>query len=355
MNDVTLLWWTWIAAVSLQLALLMPAVLVFDRVLARLRWLTLQAALWIVVMVRLVWPPSLSTAFPPETVARMPDVSAFGVMPVSIASLPIEWLFAVWFAGVCVCGCWAIRRHRALCRLWTDGVESAPEAIASIARNAARRAGLIRAPRLVVHPVFTTPAVVGIVRPIVVLPRGLVRGHAGDDLACVLLHELAHIRRRDAIRAAAGQLLQVLYWFHPIAWAARARLDTLREIACDAEVVSTTSRDEYRRTLLRLARPLASAPHRVVPGLGLFEHRSDLLTRLSILERPGRPGPLTGRTAAAAVLAAGIVMMLAVDASTRAFDPDPSFGSDMQGCLRFRYAVFAALAREAAAEEVRSR
>jgi beta-lactamase regulating signal transducer with metallopeptidase domain len=204
-----------------------------------------------------------------------------------------------------------------------------------------------------VHADATGPAVVGIFRPVVVLPATLASPESGVDLRHALLHELAHIRRRDPLRALVCQSIQILYWYHPLVWAARVRLSTLREIACDARVIRATgAREEYRHTLLRLARPLAAA--RPAGTLGLFGRGSELLERLSILERPlPRRSPFRG-LAAVALVAACIVGTLAIDAATsiRVMVTDSEIDP---GCLRRRLAVYARLAEEAAAAQERER
>jgi hypothetical protein len=100
------------------------------------------------------------------------------------------------------------------------------------------------------------------------------------QLEHVLLHELAHLQRRDAWWSLACLAVQVAYWFHPIAWLACRRLAVLRECACDEAVARLLGADAsgYRRTLLELARPLMAKG--ASPGLGLFWSRSQLLERL---------------------------------------------------------------------------
>jgi beta-lactamase regulating signal transducer with metallopeptidase domain len=161
----------------------------------------------------------------------------------------------------------------------------------------------------------------------------------------VLLHELGHIKRRDPLVALVCLGLQILYWFHPLVWMVRVRLATLREIACDADVVALASRDEYRRTLLRLARPLAVN----MGGLGFFARRSELITRLMILERPVPPAlsPWLRRCATALLFAAVFGGAVAVDsAATKRPAPLDPEGLTLQGCLQLRYAVYAMMAEE---------
>ena len=57
-------------------------------------------------------------------------------------------------------------------------------------------------------------------------------------LEAVMLHELAHVRRHDALTQLLAQLVCAAYWVHPFVWWAARQMRTLREYACDDEVLS---------------------------------------------------------------------------------------------------------------------
>jgi TonB family protein len=81
------------------------------------------------------------------------------------------------------------------------------------------------------------PALVGIVRPVLLLPRGITEHLSQAQLEAVLEHELAHWRRRDNLTAAVHMLVEAVFWFHPLVWWISARLVEERERACDEAVV----------------------------------------------------------------------------------------------------------------------
>lgn len=81
------------------------------------------------------------------------------------------------------------------------------------------------------------PALVGIVRPVLLLPHGIAEQLSHAQLGAVLEHELAHWRRRDNVTAAAHMLVEGVFWFHPLVWWIGARLVEERERACDEAVV----------------------------------------------------------------------------------------------------------------------
>ncbi len=109
------------------------------------------------------------------------------------------------------------------------------------------------------------PMAVGLLAPRVVLPARLLAGGDEGALACVLRHEAAHLRRRDAWLAAAVQALTVVAWPLVPVWIAAARVRHLVELACDEAALAGADAAERRRyghALLDLAewRSLIVAP-----------------------------------------------------------------------------------------------
>jgi len=211
------------------------------------------------------------------------------------------------------------------------------------AATAARCAGLRRAPPTRLLPGDGSPCVVGLLRPVVYVPATFAARTRGDDRTSVLLHEYAHVLRRDPLCECATVLLQVVFWFHPAVWLVRRRLATLREQACDQRAVAALGGDVdcYRRALLRCAGQLL-APPRLQPNAWLGR-QPQLLARLAALQLA--PAPDQRRTRA---LGALLTALLAACAPMLA--PPPFLaGVDahaLPGCLLKRYAVFTALGAE---------
>jgi beta-lactamase regulating signal transducer with metallopeptidase domain len=116
-----------------------------------------------------------------------------------------------------------------------------------------------RTPRLVVGDPAVGPHVVGIVRPIIVIPPALV---ADPVLLCpALLHELAHVRRRDALARLVQLVAGAVFFCWPVVRLASRRLDLAREAACDAWAleISEVPRPAYARLLVRMAQLQAAA------------------------------------------------------------------------------------------------
>jgi beta-lactamase regulating signal transducer with metallopeptidase domain len=97
----------------------------------------------------------------------------------------------------------------------------------------ARCAGFSRLPPIVESRELPAPSTCGVLAATVVLPPGL-KAELGDEgLRFVLLHELAHVRRRDPLLALLERLVRIVWFLHPTAWLAGSQLARERERACD--------------------------------------------------------------------------------------------------------------------------
>jgi bla regulator protein BlaR1 len=86
-------------------------------------------------------------------------------------------------------------------------------------------------------PGLVEPGIVGIFRPVLLLPEGIEDRLDRTQLDAILAHELCHVRRRDNLTATIHMIVQAIFWFHPLVWWLGARLVDERERACDEEVL----------------------------------------------------------------------------------------------------------------------
>ena len=86
-------------------------------------------------------------------------------------------------------------------------------------------------------PGLLEPGVVGLFRPILLLPANIIQRLTPRQLEAILLHELCHVRRRDNLTSAVHMIVEAVFWFHPLVWWISARLVEERERACDEEVL----------------------------------------------------------------------------------------------------------------------
>ena len=121
----------------------------------------------------------------------------------------------------------------------------------------------------------TMPIVCGIWRPLIVMPADAAQW-SEERRRVVVLHELAHIKRRDCLTQSLAQLVCAAYWFNPIVWLAARRMRAERERACDDFVLAAGEKGpDYAAHLLDIAK---TAQHRrIAPLVGLAMARPSQL------------------------------------------------------------------------------
>src|SRR5262249_33842821 len=119
------------------------------------------------------------------------------------------------------------------------------------------------------------PAVVGLFRPAVILPRDW-RQWTNATRRAVLAHEFAHIRRKDLFVRCLARFAKCIFWFNPLVWWLSFKLSQLSEMACDAAAVGRTNDAVgYSRVLLDFAARLNQTGYRVaIHGLAMVDSSS---------------------------------------------------------------------------------
>ena len=141
--------------------------------------------------------------------ARSPAPATAHSVPAVLLSL---WLCG--FAAIALMRFRSWRRIRAVLRASTDTTMQATVSIR-------------------VSPGLLELGVVGVFRPVLLLPEGIVERLTPSELETVLAHELCHVRRRDNLFASVHMIAEAVFWFHPMIWWIGARLVEERERACD--------------------------------------------------------------------------------------------------------------------------
>lgn len=285
-------------------------------------------ALWTVVLLKFLVPvgPGASfslaslvadvTADAPAAAAEVVVVQApppgARLKPAAAPSTP--WgtlaLGAAWFGIALALTVRQVRRARAARRRALEAAP-APAWLADEVAGLAHRLGLRRKVALRVSDDDTSPYLVGMISPIIVIPAslaaaGVARQPAGTphDRAAhrraVLAHELAHVRRGDAALRLVQAAAATLFFFWPIVRLVNRRIDLAREQACDAWAVAVgpLSARDYARMLVEAARAQVHAP---VTSLALTRRGGQLRNRVDALCTRRAPGAGVGAAGALAV------------------------------------------------------
>jgi len=229
----------------------------------------LALGLTLPVTLMIVRQTTRQPADPPE-VASIPSStvhSAADVVPVDRVA-PVWTHAALWrdvretspyIALLYVCGAAAMlarllisvyggRRLRAACRPVAD------VGLLQVVARQSRRLGMRLAPTVCFCERVAVPVVLGVLRPMILLPASILTQLDPEQLAAVLTHELAHIRRCDHALLLVQRLIEALLFFHPAVWYLSRRVHHERESCCD-DLVLTAGGDRliYCLSLLRVA------------------------------------------------------------------------------------------------------
>lgn len=137
-------------------------------------------------------------------------------------------------------------------------------------------------PPIFLSRIAQVPMVAGLLKPCVILPEPLARSMSSQELEETLIHECAHIKRRDQWVLMLQHLAVVLFWPHPLIHYLNKQLGRAREELCDNYVLATSRPVGYAETLLRLAQVCLPAP-KCGLGLGVLRRGADLEDRIRCL------------------------------------------------------------------------
>jgi len=161
---------------------------------------------------------------------------------------PLSWqaaIFLCWLAGAAVMGVVLAGRAVAACRR-LHRVPAANNLMNDILLYCRKRMGIQGKVHLKVGPAGIRPAVCGLRRPVIVVPRNLAPTLGSRHLRDVLYHELAHVKRHDLWVNLAQNILQVLYFYNPLILIVNAAIRRLREEAADETVLETIGDPDHR-------------------------------------------------------------------------------------------------------------
>jgi beta-lactamase regulating signal transducer with metallopeptidase domain len=246
-----------------------------------------------------------------------PERSGHGVAKLadSIFRTLVPWVPPIWLLGVCLC------LGRLLCGWFlTERIKrrSAPITgdIERCITELARRIGVSRPVRLMEAALAHGPAVMGWLRPVILLPASAISGLSAPELRAILAHELAHIHRCDYLINLIQCMVEALLFYHPAVWWVSARIREEREKACD-DIAAVACED---RLLLARALHALEEMRAPFPAFAVAARDGDLLARIRRLVSHREPEVASPAWAAVLMVAlcAGLILTQAQVTSARA-------------------------------------
>ncbi|MEZ4238520.1 MAG: M56 family metallopeptidase, partial [Myxococcota bacterium] len=234
--------------------------------------------------------------------AATPTGPAALAAPAVVGATWPAWLVVSWGCGVALLG---TRMGLGLytTQRWRARSIPAPPAWAARFDALRERMGIDRAVALRLVPEGLGPMAVGLVRPVVLVPAGLLVQLPAEQLEAILLHELAHVRRLDWAVNLAQTVAETLLFHHPATWWLSSRIRHERELCCDA-LAARAVRDPllYARALTELD-ALRVLPLAVAANGG---HLMDRILRLVGAPQPPHRNPWVAPAVVLGLLLGGV-------------------------------------------------
>ena len=243
---------------------------------------------------------------PPTPVARSAGAVQQPMRPV----LPSvwTWIMAAWVLGAALCLVRLVRNWRRVRRIVLESEDPTDGQILAVARQTADRMSLARTPSIRITRAPVSPFLCGAVRPTVVLPESLILEVSADELSAVLVHEFAHVRRRDLLIGWVLAVCELFYFFHPVFHLAKRRVLFERERACDDWVLAhgQSRPTAYARALIAAADACSTLSQELTPVGVVAESFRDLQKRISVICTNAQPN---ARLSAASVVCLATVTL----------------------------------------------
>lgn len=271
-------------------------------------------ALWVLVLIKFVTPPlvawpwtmpdpfrlnvaeAIEVDTPVEEVVAIADAGVVDVAGEGEGTRPSEatgpgawpWLLSIWLTGsVLLATVEGIRLVRLTRR--TRAASAADPTLTSRVARHAERMGITPVPIVLVQGA-RAPSVWGLTRPRILWPATLQSDVPEIGTDGLIVHELAHLKRRDHLVGWIELMAGVIWWWNPLFWSVRSALREQAELACDAWVIAALpdGRRAYAESLLALSSERVSSVPLSMAVVGISATTRRALERRLVMIMQGR-------------------------------------------------------------------
>jgi beta-lactamase regulating signal transducer with metallopeptidase domain len=256
-------------------------------------------------------PTGSPTATTPETTT--------GPEPVTKPSRTVtDYLFLIWVIGGAVILARFLIGTLLMARIAYKGDRVDDGEWLVLAQRIARELGITRPVTMIWGDKVSVPITWGVLYPMILLPESA-REWPIERRRFVLVHEMAHVKRFDALTQFLAQITAAVFWFSPFVWIAEWRMRIEREHACDDTVLQhgtepTLYADELLQMVRSLVRRRATQPAFAALAMA---RKSEFEGRMLAILDPERPRAVTGIMSGIAFA----VLSLLIAAPVAAIDP----------------------------------
>ena len=182
-----------------------------------------------------------------------------------------QLLFILWICGIIVMTLFLLYSRKKLSQIEISALPLQNETIRTVYAKCLAELNCKKQIPIYSTAFLKSPVAVGFLRPRIYLPISLLSDFDTHEIRYMLLHELQHIRHKDALSNQLMNLSLVVYWFHPLVWYAIKQMRDDREIACDSSVLQMLPSSDYKdygNTLLNFAEKISHSPFSFFTGIG---------------------------------------------------------------------------------------
>ncbi len=218
------------------------------------------------------------------------------------------WCVVAWFVGVFVVSMWNLGGWIAAQRLKRLGTNPVAEDISRRLSTLAERSGISRSVAIMKSLMVEVPVVVGWLRPMILLPAGILTGLTPAELDAILAHELAHIRRHDYLVNLLQTVIETLLFYHPGVWWLSRQIRAEREHCCDDVAVAVCGNKADYASALAAVEAGRAAPKMVMAAR---KAGSSTLGRIRrVLGLAGNAPSRWGRSLAGGLITSAMIVAL---------------------------------------------
>lgn len=241
--------------------------------------LAVLVALPVVTAFRSYEPVAQSAPSPalPRSAGEGAPAPAIGEVPASFRETVRPWmpsLLSVWIVGVALLSVWHLGGWIQVRRMTRRATRPVDESWELALIRLRRRLGIEHAVMLLESSMAPVPAVVGWLRPVILVPASAFAGLTPQQLEAILAHELAHVQRHDYLVNLLQAVVETLLFYHPAVWWVSSQVRQERESCCDDLAVAVCG------DRLGYARALAALEGLRTPRLALGADGGSLLRRI---------------------------------------------------------------------------
>ncbi|MDD5697273.1 MAG: M56 family metallopeptidase [Victivallaceae bacterium] len=301
----------WLIANSLKGTVLIIAVFLVQFVFSKQIPQKWKYLMWLLVAIRLVMPSLLEskssifnlkntwqkktvnpvqlTIAPPTQAAAIENsfpqtVTAYAAVPETGIKLSTV-IFSVWATVSLLLFLYLLRKNSRISALVSKEKTVIASKWLKLLENCKRELKLHIPIQVVETAYVSTPALMGFVRPRILLPEGMQNAMTEPEMKLIFMHELTHLKRGDTIINWIISLIQIIHWFNPFVWLAFAKAREARELACDNDVLSFLEKNKSKKYGLTIIKLLELYCHenRITGMVGILENKKQMKRRIEMI------------------------------------------------------------------------